>query len=64
MAWPCTKRPYTLTSYCAFVHKTSEHDEHLYVADDVEPDFLVELSDRTCLCRAKAATLKRKVEKN
>lgn len=47
-----------LTSNCAFVHKTSEQDEHLYVIDDTGLDLLPESLHRMCLCRAKAAVLK------
>lgn len=50
-----------LTSYCALVPKTSEHDEHLYEADDRKLDFRLEQSGRRCLCRARAAALKWKV---
>lgn len=48
-----------LTSYCALVHKISEHDEHLYEADGRELDLLLEVSGRICLCLARAAALER-----
>lgn len=53
------RNDHTLTSYCALVHKTSEHDEHLYVADAVEFELLLQLLRRVFLWRAKAATLER-----